>query len=354
MLKTLIQQRIKSHGAISLADYMMLCLYHPEQGYYSQNVALGQDFATAPEVSQMFGEMVGLWCLLTWQQMGSPERVDLVELGPGRGVMMADILRVAQKDPGFTSALQAHMIETSPVLSQIQQSNLQAFENCHWHKDLSTLGDASKIILGNEFFDAFPVRQYIKQNHGWHERLVSLDTATEEFYFVVDAQPAQLGFILDTMVEAAEGSLFEMPVSGLYAYADVLQLLKQCGGAGLFIDYGHEVLTLGSTTQAMAQGKTTDFFAQPGKQDLTTYVQFGLLKAEAEKVGLFNFGTVTQAQWLETMGLGARAEMLAQKNPSATIMQDYQRLVDPEGMGGFRVYGLCVDPNLKLPGFMGG
>ncbi len=354
MLKPLIKQRIKSHGAISLADYMMLCLYHPEHGYYSQNVALGQDFTTAPEVSQMFGEMVGIWCLITWQQMGSPKRVDLVELGPGRGVMMADILRVAQKDPGFTSALQVHMIETSPTLSQIQQMNLKAFENCYWHKDLSSLGAAPKIVLGNEFFDAFPVRQYIKQKQGWHERLVALDAETEDFCFVVDAQPAQLGPILDTMVKAREGSLFEMPVSALYAYADVLQTLKQCGGAGFFIDYGYEALTLGSTTQAMAQGRTTDFFENPGKQDLTTYVQFNLLKAEAEKAGLFNFGTITQAQWLDAMGLGARAEILAQKNPSAAIMQDYKRLIDLEGMGGFRAYGLCTDPKLQLSGFMGG
>ncbi|MFD2185080.1 class I SAM-dependent methyltransferase [Rhodoplanes azumiensis] len=359
-LADLLRRKIADHGPLPLAEWMAVCLGHPEHGYYATRDPLGRagDFVTAPEISQMFGEVLGLWAAAVWQQMGAPVPVRLVELGPGRGTMMADILRAARVLPGFRAALRVHLVETSPVLAERQRESLAgAGVPIAWHRDLGEVPDGPTILVANEFFDAFPVHQAEKTRDGWCERQVGLAPDGGFALRLGPADPNLAERIPEFWRVAPSGTLFEWRDE-----APVAALARRvaAGGAALVIDYGHVDQGPGETLQAMRGHAFADPFSSPGEADLTAHVDFVALAATAGAAGAAVHGPVTQASLLKNLGIEARAAALKATNPdrAAEIDAALARLVDTKtktGMGGlFKAIGLA-DPALgPLPGLIAG
>ncbi|MGR7996130.1 class I SAM-dependent methyltransferase [Xanthobacter sp. ZOL 2024] len=303
-----IRALIAAEGPLPVSRYMALCLGHPRYGYYMTRDPLGAkgDFTTAPEISQMFGELLGLWAVALWQQMGAPSAFSLVELGPGRGTLMADALRAARLLPAFGAAARVHLVETSPVLRAAQQRTLDACGvPLAWHGRIEDLPEGPAIVLANEFFDALPVDQYVRAADGWHERRVGLD-AGGALRFGLDPRPSPLADAYAASA-APDGAVLERmdpgPALALAAH------LARHGGAALVIDYGHAG-GFGDTLQALSHHRFADPLADPGGADLTAHVDFAALARVALGQGLAAFGPLGQGDFLIRLGLGARAERL--------------------------------------------
>ncbi len=325
---------IRETGPISLAHYMA----ESNARYYTSRDPLGDeaDFITAPEVSQMFGELIGLWLADLWVRMGSRKRIHYVELGPGRGTLASDAIRTASRyefDP------QVHFVETSPALRKIQ---LEAFPDAIHHEDLSTLpDDAPLLIVANEFFDALPIHQLVRSANGWHERLVGLEG--DDFVFVAGDKP------MDTIVpkswkSASQGTMIETSAAASAVMQEIATRLQNQGGVALIIDYGAFELRAGSTLQAIRNHEKVDVFDHPGQADLTAHVDFEMLKDVAERNGAEIMGLQMQGEWLRQMGIETRLEALQRKNPAEKdkLQRQFDRLVDDGQMGLlFKVLGIC-------------
>ncbi len=340
ILKNLIREK----GPIDIAEFMGLALGHPAHGYYMKGDPFGArgDFTTAPEISQMFGEMVAAWIMDVWQQMGSPV-FTLLECGPGRGTLMADIMRATKNVPGFYDSAKVHLLEISPALRAMQAAALENYAP-EWHVNLETLPDRPMIVVANEFLDALPVRQLIHTADGWKERVVGI--ANGNFAFDTKELPFNLP------VDAAEGAIFEIsPVRSQF----VTDLVKKLNGAALIIDYGHSESGIGDTLQALKSHKYISPLEEVGNADLTTHVDFHAVKLAAEAAGAEVSGPVEQGAFLKDLGIGQRAEILTLRATPAQkfdIEKALQRLVDPSQMGSlFKVMGLTNGQNLSLPGF---
>lgn len=301
---------ISQEGPISVERYMSLALSHPTLGYYMTRNPLGPsgDFVTAPEISQMFGELVGLWIAEAWRAMGSPANARLVELGPGRGTLMADVLRVARVSPAFLSAIDVHLVETSPVLERVQRQTL-AESPCpiSWRRDFADVPRGPLFILANEFFDALPVRHFVKTSFGWSERLIGLNERGElTFGAARQTEP-------DLSVAAPLGSIIEVSAIGQRLMAEIAGRLVEDGGAMLVVDYGYLETSLGETLQAVASHAYVDPLADPGQADLTTHVDFAALARAAKAKGAKVLGPVTQGHFLRQLGVVQRAEALSRR-----------------------------------------
>lgn len=333
-----LKARIDQSGPISVAAYMDACLADPDHGYYRTRDPFGArgDFTTAPEISQVFGELIGLWSAALWQFMGSPKPIKLIELGPGRGTLMADALRAARTVPDFLPAAEIHLVETSPVLRDRQADSLKDFAP-HWHGDLADVPPGASIIVANEFLDALPVHQYVRRKDGWHERLIGHDTGSG---LVFTETPHPLTEPPDVAAEledaAGDGAIAEWrPAAG--------KIVKQLGArarahplAALFIDYGHERSAIGDTLQAVSRHGFTDPLAAPGDQDLTAHVDFDHLSRRAAAAGLGVHGPVSQGTFLQSLGLAQRCEQLMKGKDPDTVQKigsGAQRLIDPDQMG---------------------
>jgi NADH dehydrogenase [ubiquinone] 1 alpha subcomplex assembly factor 7 len=356
-LEVELRAMISASGPIPVSRYMALCLSHPEHGYYTNRDPFGRagDFVTAPEISQMFGELIGLWAAEVWRQMGSPPAVRLIELGPGRGTMMADALRAARVLPAFRSALSVHLVETSQALERRQRETLAACgAPITWHRALAEVPAGAAIIFANEFFDALPVHQAIRGAQGWHERVVGLDHEGRLAFAIapVPSPPiAHMPQSLDTT--AAPGAIFE------WRCAEAIRALAARvarDGATLIIDYGHTESGLGDTLQAVRGHRFADVLAEPGEADLTAHVDFAALRADAEQAGAQIYGPIEQGLFLQRLGIAQRAARLQAAAPtkSGAIDAALARLTapGPTGMGRlFKALALC-DPTLgPLPGF---
>nr|WP_050750499.1 SAM-dependent methyltransferase [Erythrobacter sp. NAP1] len=325
---------MKETGPISLAHYMA----ESNMRYYTSRDPLGEDadFITAPEVSQMFGELIGLWLADLWVRMGSRKRIHYVELGPGRGTLASDALRTAAR---YEFAPQVHFVETSPALRKIQ---LEAFPDAQHHDDLSTLpDDAPLLIVANEFFDALPIHQLVRSANGWHERLVGLED--DEFVFVAGDKPMD-SIVPRSWKSASQGTMIETSAAASAVMQEIAGRLKEQGGAALIIDYGAFELRAGSTLQAIRSHEKVDVFAHPGQADLTAHVDFEMLKDVAEKNGADVMGLQMQGEWLRQMGIETRLEALQRKNPAEKdkLKRQFDRLVDDGQMGLlFKVLGIC-------------
>ncbi|MGU3496613.1 class I SAM-dependent methyltransferase [Xanthobacteraceae bacterium A53D] len=351
-----IKALIAAEGPISVGRYMALCLGHPRYGYYVTRDPLGAqgDFTTAPEISQMFGELIGLWAVATWQQMGSPAAFRLVELGPGRGTLMADALRAAKLLPAFGAAMSLHLVEMSPALRAKQAANLAAYAP-EWHDRLEDVPGGPAIIIANEFFDALPIDQFIRGANGWHERRVGLD-ADGGLMFGMDPRPfPALSALAARFPAPREGAVLERLESGP-AHALARRLAAQGGGA-LVIDYGHGRHGFGDTLQAMKDHRFVDPLDTPGEADLTAHVDFAALAEIARTEGARAFGTLTQGEFLNRLGLAARAHALsanANEAQRAAISAAQDRLAGTgEGQMGslFKVLALGAPSLGPLPGF---
>jgi NADH dehydrogenase [ubiquinone] 1 alpha subcomplex assembly factor 7 len=347
-LESVIKQLILTDGPISVARFMELCLAHPTHGYYMTRDPLGRagDFTTAPEISQMFGELIGLWAADTWQKLGAPARVAMVELGPGRGTLMADALRAAKSVPDFSASLEVHLVEISPVLRESQRKTL-ANHNITWHTSIDTLPACATIIIANEFFDALPILQFIKQPKGWHERLVCLNDAGELMFGLADQPIGQVlpsplageGDPKDRERGIKNGFIFEISKASRDVANNLYQHLKSHSGAALFIDYGHIKSGFGDTLQALKAHKMVSPLEAIGEADITAHVDFERLAKIAINAGLDVQNLLTQAEFLSSLGIYQRAETLIKNAKTQVQKKDIQsalqRLVYPKptGMG---------------------
>ena len=335
-LTAVFARLIAATGPISIAHYMT----EANARYYGSRDPLGAagDFVTAPEISQMFGELIGLWLADLWQRAGRPEGACYVELGPGRGTLARDALRAARRG-GLCP--EVHFVETSPALKALQEA---AHPGAVWHHDLSGLPtDKPLLIVANEFLDALPVRQLVRTASGWRERMVGLD-ADGAFLPVAGTRPMDAA-VPERFATAAEGAIVEASPAAATIVQEVAGRLAAQGGAALLIDYGYAEPQLGSTLQAVRAHRKVDVFAAPGEADLTAHVDFATLGEVAEQAGARWLGTSTQGHWLAALGIGARAGSLARAAPQAAeaIEAATIRLTAPAEMGAlFKVMGLAA------------
>lgn len=339
-LLDILRRRIAAEGPISVAAYMGECLLHPEHGYYRSQEAIGRrgDFITAPEISQMFGELLGLWAADYWQRMGAPQNCYLVELGPGRGTLMHDALRAARALPPFRAAVTPVLVEASQRMVDMQRETL-AGEKAEWCGTVASLPtDAPLIVLANEFLDALPVRQFQRGDDGaWHERCVGLSDDGTALQFMLDPRAMPLDDILPPALRGAPpGAIVESSPAMRAVASEISARLLTQGGVALFVDYGYDRPGLGETLQAVRHHAYADPLAEPGLADLTAHVDFAAFAASARKAGAAAYGPVGQGAFLEALGIRARAERLrANANASQRIDIDaaLHRLTAPEAMG---------------------
>ncbi len=347
-----IRLQINNHGPISLATYMSLCLTHPKKGYYKTADPLGAkgDFITAPEISQMFGEMLGTWVLLQWHILGRPENFDLVELGPGRASLMADVMRVLAMEPEALAACNIVLLETSPVLIELQREKL-ARHNPRWIAEIDEIGQNSRplIVLANEFFDALPIRQFQFQDNNWHEREIGL--AGDRLVWGLSPTPLPISILPGEITNPAQGEIWETSPLAQKTTADLAKILNQRAGAMLIIDYGYQQTQAGNSFQAVAKHKFADPLAEPGKADLTAHLDFAALVKAARKQGARACFAGNQGSFLsELLGIKQRAENLIKANPERkdAITADLERLIAPDQMGElFKVMTIAIAPRLK-------
>ncbi|HEY0033544.1 MAG TPA: SAM-dependent methyltransferase [Devosia sp.] len=351
-LPELIDMQIRTTGPMSIASYMALCLTHPAKGYYKDSDPLGTkgDFITAPEISQMFGELVGFFFVNIWQQMGSPKAFTLLELGPGRGTLMADMLRVACRAEGFRDALDLRLFETNPALVAEQNARLEAY-GAKWVDSFEKVGSGPLLVVANEFFDALPIRQFVRSKDGWHERMVGLQDGKRQIG--LNPTPVPITAMPDAIANAQENAVFEVGFAGGEVMGRLARLASAQGGALLVIDYGYGRSQTGETLQAVRGHRYADVLAEPGAADLSAHVDFEALGHVAGKAGLAVQKLATQGEWLTRMGIVERAKALMGANPTiaSEIAAARDRLVAPDQMGElFKVF-CAASPGLAPAGF---
>jgi len=320
-LETEIRRRIAAAGPMPVAEYMTLCLADSEHGYYTTRDPFGArgDFITAPEISQMFGEMIGLWMAAVWKQMGAPANLRVIELGPGRGTMMNDAMRAAKVMPGFRDAAVLHLVEISPALVAQQERTLEPLAMAaYWHSALADVPAGPAIVIANEFFDALPVNQAVRTEYGWHERQIEIDTDSNLAFTIASEPLPQFERLLPPALrQAPVGSIFEWRADRVAM--ELGRRLARDGGAALVIDYGHAVSAAGDTLQAVGQHAYADPLTAPGILDLTAHVDFEALANAVEAMGVNGFGPLEQSQLLRRLGIETRAASLKAKAADAAI-----------------------------------
>ncbi|WP_146344193.1 class I SAM-dependent methyltransferase [Phaeobacter marinintestinus] len=350
-LKGKLIARIHLSGPITVGDYMTDCLLHPEFGYYTTRDPLGQagDFTTAPEISQMFGELIGLSLAQAWVDQGQPAKFTLAELGPGRGTLMADLLRATRGVAGFHAAMDLCLIEASPTLRDKQAKALESYTP-RWLDAVSDLPDQPLFLVANEFFDALPIRQFVRKDAGWAERLIGLDEGKLHFGLgSPGAQPALAHRLDDT----SDGDLVELCAAALTVIDVIGTRIAAHGGAALIVDYG-DWRSLGDTLQALTDHAPVDPLETPGAADLTAHVDFEPLCHAARAANCAHSKVTPQGMFLERLGITQRAQALAQPLSGAALndlIQAHRRLTHPEEMGNlFKVLGLFPVRGTPPPG----
>lgn len=345
---------IAAEGPLSLDRYMALCLGHVRHGYYMRQDPFGRagDFMTAPEISQMFGELAGVWCAAAWQSMGAPSPFRLVELGPGRGTLMADLLRAARVVPGFLEAVRVHLVETSPVLRQRQNATLaRAGLAIEWHSGLDDVPAGPTILIANEFFDALGISQFVRSDGGWHERLVGIDPSGK-LALGLAPHPTPARLLPHWAQSAAPGEVIEVAPARRDAAHAIGARLKHMGGAALIVDYGHVRSAPGDTLQAVRAHRFQDILDRPGDSDLTSHVDFEALVGALRSGGSAVHGPLTQGAFLSAMGLAERAEALkrnADAEARAEIDAAAGRLAAESQMGHLFKVIAATHPDLLPP-----
>ncbi len=346
-----LKTRITNDGPLSVADYMTECLLHPKFGYYTTRDPLGAqgDFVTAPEISQMFGELIGLSLAQAWMDQASPDPFTLAELGPGRGTLMADILRATRSVPGFHAALEICLIEASPTLRNVQKQALSEYE-VTWLDHAADLPQQPLYLVANEFFDALPVRQFIRQGEGWAEKHVGLQDDMLSFGLTEPtAQPSLEHRLEDTK----DGDLVEICTTAPPVLTEVCTRIATHGGAALVIDYG-DWRSLGDTLQALRAHAPTDPLQDPGAADLTTHVDFEALTITAAAANCAFSRITPQGIFLERLGITNRAQSLATSlsgDALDSLIAAHRRLTHPQEMGTlFKVMGLFPKALTPPPG----
>lgn len=353
-LKDRLAREIALTGPMTVADYVTRCLHDPKDGYYATRPALGEggDFITAPLISQMFGELIGLWAVETWRRLGSPLRFSLVEVGPGDGTLMSDALRAARLDPAFIAACDLILIEPSPPLRTVQETTLrQSVPMPQWVDRLSDIPDGQPVILiANEVLDCMPADQIVKTEDGWADRLVGVD---DEGTLIFGLRPRAGGFWVPDIPWNPGEVLEHSDQQGQFARS-LSQLVRTRTGAALLIDYGRADLETGDTLQALRRHQKVDPLDAPGEDDLTQWADFHAVGAVTRESGASITPTIGQGEFLRRLGIEARAERLSTARPEAgpVIARQLARLTAPDQMGElFKAAAIFSPRSLALPGF---
>jgi SAM-dependent MidA family methyltransferase len=355
-LKDRIVDLIEAQGPISIADYIALCLYDRTDGYYMSREPFGRggDFTTAPEVSQMFGELIGAWVTAAWHALGRPQPMIVAEIGPGRGTLMKDMARaLARIAPELHDAAQFKLIEVSQRLALTQARTLKGTPGrFDWHEDVDELPHLPLLIIGNELFDALPIRQYVRTEKGWRERCVGIDE-DGNLVFVAGAGSLDETLLPERAESAPQGTIVEIAPARSALMQKIAERIAGDGGAGLFFDYGYLESAPGDSFQALRRHEFADPLAEPGKADLTAHVDFAALAAAARTAGLVA-GLATQGDFLLRMGLLERAGRLGADADEATrerISGEVERLAGPDQMGVLFKVAAIAPHVLPLPPF---
>jgi len=359
-LKARIAGLIAAQGPISVAQFMTLALHDPDSGYYATRDPFGRpkegrkggDFITAPEISQMFGEMLGLWLAQAWEEQGRPSHPLLVELGPGRGTLMADMLRALKAVPGFLSAADVVLVEASAHLQAVQQETLKGFPRIAWQSQFDPPAGRPVFLVANEFFDALPIRQYVKTPRGWCERMVTAQDGA--LGFALAPTPAPGALIPQAYAEAPEGGVYETAPAAIALAEEIARRIGAQGGAALLVDYGYDEVGFGETLQAVGGHAFAEVLAEPGAHDLSAHVDFAALMAAGRRGGASVHGPIGQGAFLHALGIGARAQVLAAKNPASTpeLAAALNRLTAPGEMGTlFKALAFLPANAPRAPGF---
>jgi NADH dehydrogenase [ubiquinone] 1 alpha subcomplex assembly factor 7 len=360
-LKKIIIERIKQKGPMNIAEYMGLCLSHPEYGYYMTRDPFGVkgDFTTAPEISQLFGEMIGAWVADTWMKMGAPQDFILLECGPGRGTLMSDILRATKNVAGFHDAAHLHLLEISPVLQQRQADTLEGYE-VTWHHDLASLPkDYPLIVVGNEFLDAFPVHQLTFSVSGWQEKMIEININDTLRFTDVLAEKQLTESLTPFLIPPKEGELVEVSPEQKAFLGDLMNIIIKQGGSALFVDYGFNHNVAGDTVQAVKDHAYCHILEYAGEADITAHVNFAEISRIAMEKTMTVHGPVSQSDYLQRLGISIRQGLLGEKTDEMgrrKLAQDVTRLIGTDTskneMGQlFKVMAFSSDPQIELAGF---
>lgn len=351
-LKDRLKAQIAATGPLTVAQYMTACLWDPLDGYYATQPGLGEDFITAPMVSQMFGELIGLWAAQVWAALGRPARVLLAEIGPGDGSLMQDALRAARAAPDFLDAVEVWLVEASKPLAAFQRQRLG--ERPRWIADLTELPpDLPLILIANEVLDCFPVRQHVLTAEGWAERMIGLDHRGELSWGL--RPPREPDRATDRTIPTKDlGQVLEEATAQAVLAAEVAERLIRTGGSALFIDYGRTEFGFGDTLQAVRRHRKVNPLACPGEADLTVHADFRAVVFAAREAGAHATPILTQAEFLRRLGLHERAAALsrARADQAPAIARQLHRLTAPDQMGElFKVAAVYAPAGLILPAF---
>jgi NADH dehydrogenase [ubiquinone] 1 alpha subcomplex assembly factor 7 len=348
-----IAQYIQRHGPISLAAFMAMALHDPQAGYYARRDPLGRagDFITAPEISQIFGELIGLWCADVWERIGRPERVVLAELGPGHGTLMIDLIRAAAGVPAFRRALRLCLVEASPVLRAEQQRRLASVEPL-FVDDVAQLPAGPLLLVANEFLDALPLRQLVRGGSEWTERMVGLDEQGKLAFVLGPQSPALTLLVPPSLRDQPAGTVVEICAAAAALAASLGGRFAHSAGAALFIDYGYFPSRPGSSLSALRQHRPVGALDNPGEADLSAHVNFAALAEAGGRSGAAVWGPVPQGRFLASLGAEARlAALSAPASPEQRVLlaSGVRRLIDPEEMGTVFKAMALTSPGLPMP-----
>jgi NADH dehydrogenase [ubiquinone] 1 alpha subcomplex assembly factor 7 len=353
-LATRLKQRIAAEGPISVEAFMEACLLDAAVGAYTARQPIGAkgDFITAPEISQIFGELIGLWAVAVWQGMGEPDAVTIVELGPGRGTLLADALRAGRVSSEFLEGLSVALVERSPVLAAAQRETLRgAKPSIGWYATLDEIPRGPLIVIANEFVDALPIRQFVRRGGAWHERLVT--NSPEGFAFTESSSAAGADDAPDEHGRTApQGAVAETRPTALKLLRELANRAAEAPLAALIIDYGHDESGYGDTLQAVRAHRYADPLETPGEVDLSAHVDFAALKRSAEALGLKAYGPLSQGAFLLKLGLGPRRDQLlesATEPQKEAIISGAARLADPRKMGVLFKVLVLTSAGLQAP-----
>lgn len=352
-LAAIIARRIRREGPLSLAAFMALALHAPEHGYYARHAPLGRagDFITAPEISQIFGELIGLWCADLWRRMGRPAPVVLAELGPGRGTLMADFLRAAAAIPEFRRALRLHLVEASPILQAEQRRRLADAEP-RFVGGLDALPPGPLLLVANEFLDALPIRQLVRGQSEWAERLVTTEGEDRLAFALGPESPALSLLVPPELRGAPPGAVVEICPPAAALAASLGARLASEPGAALFVDYGYFPSRPGPTLAAVRRHRPAGVLEDPGNADLSAHVDFAGFASAAAHAGAVVHGPVAQGRFLRALGAEARlAALLAHAAPAQRPLLEtgLSRLIDPDQMGNLFKALALTSPRLPAP-----
>jgi NADH dehydrogenase [ubiquinone] 1 alpha subcomplex assembly factor 7 len=338
-LEKIIGEINAAEGPMPIDRYMGLCLGHPVHGYYMKRDPFGEqgDFMTAPEISQIFGELIGVWCAATWNAMGKPAQFNLVELGPGRGTLMADILKAAKIMPGFRDAARIHLVEMSPILRKIQKEKLGT--DVTWHDSIANIPDGPMLLVANEFFDAIPIRQFEKRHDKWLERCIGAEG--------MGLMPAALD-----NAQGANGDVIEFAPQRLEIAKEIARRLAKQKGCALIVDYGHLQTAPGDTLQAVRAHEYVPVTDQPGESDITSHVDFEALAKALSQGGAAVHLAITQRAFLLAMGIERRSAILSSKadaNTKEALARAVARLAGETEMGNLFKVMVATSPEFPPP-----